>query len=81
MVGFCVDCFNRMNEMDYPPKKYELSDNLGLCEGCGELKPVVTGIKPQNVKRNKEKFFIFPVLSFVVKTIIKYIMKMFKITA
>lgn len=41
MAEFCLECWNRMNEINDSPKKYVLSKELELCEGCGEWKTVV----------------------------------------
>ena len=41
MDSFCLDCRNIINETEDSPKKYIISKDLDLCEGCGELKPVI----------------------------------------
>ena len=41
MAEFCLDCWNKMNEMKDPPCGYILSRELDLCEGCGEYKRVI----------------------------------------
>lgn len=41
MAEFCLDCWNRINEIDDPPEKYLISKDLDLCEGCGEWKNVI----------------------------------------
>ena len=33
MAEFCLECWNRMNEINDSPKKYVLSKELELCEG------------------------------------------------
>ena len=45
MAEFCVDCYNHMNGTNDSPKKFVLSDELDLCEGCGEWKRVVIAYK------------------------------------
>lgn len=45
MAEFCLDCWNRMNETNDPPKKYVISKELELCEGCGEWKPVIVKMR------------------------------------
>ena len=41
MAEFCLDCWNRINGTNDGKMKYVLSKDLDLCEGCGELKPVI----------------------------------------
>ena len=41
MAEFCMDCWNKMNETEDSPRRYVLSWELDLCEGCGEYKRVV----------------------------------------
>lgn len=41
MAEFCLECWNRINGTDDNERKYILSKDLGLCEGCEELKPVI----------------------------------------
>lgn len=41
MAEFCLDCWNELNGEDEPPENYILSQELELCEGCGEWKQVI----------------------------------------
>lgn len=41
MAEFCLDCWNKMNETNDSKRKYIMSEELDLCEGCGEWKPVI----------------------------------------
>ncbi len=41
MAEFCVDCWNELNGSNNTEKDFILSENLDLCEGCGELKNVI----------------------------------------
>lgn len=41
MAVFCLECWNRINEIEDSAKKYIISKDLDLCEGCGELKHIV----------------------------------------
>ena len=41
MAEFCLDCWNKINESNDSEKKYIISKDLDLCEGCGEWKPVI----------------------------------------
>lgn len=53
MAEFCIDCVNEMNDSNYTEKSVVLSENIELCEGCGEYKRVVIEIK------EKKMFFDF----------------------
>lgn len=41
MAEFCLDCWNKMNESDDDEKKYIISKDFGLCEGCGQWKHII----------------------------------------
>ena len=41
MAEFCLDCWNRINKTKYDERKYVISKDLDLCEGCGERKHVI----------------------------------------
>ncbi len=41
MAEFCFNCFNKVNEINEPESKYILSEDLCLCEECGQYKRVV----------------------------------------
>ena len=41
MADFCLKCWNRINKTEYSEKKYIISKDLDLCEGCGKMKPVI----------------------------------------
>ena len=41
MADFCLDCWNKINETNGSKRKYILSEDLKLCEGCGEWKRVI----------------------------------------
>ena len=45
MAEFCLSCWNKLMETDDPPKKYIISRDLELCEGCGEGKTVIIRVK------------------------------------
>lgn len=49
MAEFCLDCWNKLMNSNDPAEKYVLSDELDLCEGCGEWKPVIICIKRRHV--------------------------------
>lgn len=41
MAEFCLDCWNEINGLKDNERKYIISKDLDLCEGCGEWKPVI----------------------------------------
>ena len=41
MAEFCLDCWNKLNEMNDSKRRYVLSWEKDLCEGCGEYKRVI----------------------------------------
>ena len=41
MAEFCLECWNKINESNDGKRKYILSKDLDLCEGCGEYKYVI----------------------------------------
>ena len=43
MAEFCLDCWNKMNGTHYTQEQVWTEEDL--CEGCGEWKPVVVGIR------------------------------------
>ena len=45
VADFCLDCWNRINKTNDSEKKYVMSDEPSLCEGCGEMKRVIEGYK------------------------------------
>ena len=41
MAEFCLDCMQKINGRHYDEMDFILSDDLDLCEGCGQWKHVV----------------------------------------
>ncbi len=41
MAEFCLDCLNKRNNTNHSKRRYIISNELDLCEGCGEMKQVV----------------------------------------
>ena len=41
MAEFCLDCWNRLNMSHYTERAFVLSEDLELCEGCGQWKHVI----------------------------------------
>ena len=41
MAEFCLDCLREMDGRNYDEADFVLSDDLDLCEGCGQWKHVV----------------------------------------
>ncbi len=42
MAEFCLECFNRLNDMKLTEKEVVLENDI--CEGCGTVKPCVISI-------------------------------------
>jgi hypothetical protein len=57
MAEYCLECWNRINGTNDPPKKYIISKELDLCEGCGEWKNVII-IERKYRYKYKLRFFI-----------------------
>ncbi len=45
MAEFCLDCWNKLNGTHDSKRKYVISKDLDLCEGCGEYKHVIVRMK------------------------------------
>ena len=58
MAEFCLDCWNKIHESKDSEKKYILSKDLELCEGCGEWKPII--MKRKTHYMYEFKYFILP---------------------
>lgn len=43
MAEFCLDCWGKISGEEATESQYVLSEELELCEGCGELKRVSSG--------------------------------------
>ena len=41
MAELCLDCWNKIYEMNDTKKKFLISRGYDLCEECGEYKPVI----------------------------------------
>ena len=50
MAEFCLDCWNEMNHTRLTEEDVILSDDLDLCEGCAEMKPVIEAIGKRRKK-------------------------------
>jgi len=55
MAEFCLPCFNRLNNEQLTDQDIELSDDLELCEGCGEYKVIVLMVKVTKSKFEQRK--------------------------
>ena len=45
MAEFCLECWNKINEDCDDKRKYILSKDLELCDGCGEWKNVIVAMR------------------------------------
>ena len=84
MAEFCLDCWNKLNERNDNEKKYILSDDLDLCEGCGGWKPVIIMTR-KRYYMYKFRYIIFPfkvifiIIYFLLRLIIlPYLIYMYK---
>ena len=59
MAEFCLDCWNKINGTDDGEKKYIISEDFDLCEGCGEWKHVIIMERKAYYMR-KFRYFILP---------------------
>lgn len=59
MAEFCLECWNEINESEDSPKKYIFSEDLELCEGCGEWKIVIVEER-KSYYRYKLRYFTLP---------------------
>ena len=41
MAEFCLECWNKINKTNDPERKYIISEELDLCEECGQWTNVV----------------------------------------
>ena len=69
MAEFCIDCWNEINETNDSEKKYIISEDLVLCEGCNEYKHIIVA----NRKSYYMRKFRFLILPFKIIYIILYI--------
>lgn len=67
MAEFCLECWNKMNGINDSPKKYILSKELELCEGCAQWKTVVV------VERKAYYCYILHRITFPLRIIFKTI--------
>ncbi|MBR5155412.1 MAG: hypothetical protein IKW62_02880 [Clostridia bacterium] len=59
MAEFCLNCWNKINKTNDNERKYIISKDLDLCEGCGEWKPVII-MERKAYYIHKFKYFILP---------------------
>lgn len=41
MAEYCVNCWNKLNRCNVPAHRFILSNELELCEGCGQWTNVI----------------------------------------
>lgn len=59
MAEFCLDCWNKINGTNDDAKKYIISKDLWLCEGCAKWKNVIVAERKYYYLR-KLNFIIYP---------------------
>lgn len=67
MAEFCLKCWNKLNERNDSAKKYIMSKDFDLCEGCGECKRVIIAER-KVYYYYKLRYFILP-FKIICKTI------------
>ncbi len=60
MAEFCLECWNEINGVEDSERKYIISKDLDLCEGCGEWKPVII-MERKAYYIHKFRYFILPI--------------------
>jgi len=51
MAEFCLNCWNELNHIHLTEKDVIMSEELDLCEGCGEIKTTI--VKYRNHMHNR----------------------------
>ncbi len=59
MAEFCFECWNRINKANDIPKRYIISENLSLCDGCGKYKHIV--VMERRYYMRKPRFAVLPI--------------------
>ena len=72
MAEFCLECWNKINGTEGNERKYIISKDLDLCEGCGELKPVIIMELKEYI--HKFRYFILPIK--IIYNIISFIWRL-----
>lgn len=75
MAEFCLECWNSMNEREEDSRQYILSEELELCEGCGEWKHVIIGERGIGSFYNlKYLLFVFQIICRLVRFLCRLMM-------
>lgn len=70
MAEFCVECWNKINNTNYPTKKYILSDYADLCEHCGCYKQVIISEKKYYYMHEFRYILIpFKIIDFILRLV------------
>ena len=79
MAEFCFECYNKMSGGHCKKENYVLSDELDLCEGCGEYKEVVISYRSSGFYERIENIVDILLLPFyAIRTLIISIYLFFK---
>lgn len=78
MAEFCFECYNKLHGGNRKKENYIISDELDLCEGCGEYKRVVISYKKNHyfcTFYDVGKMILFPF--YLIRIVIYYILNFF----
>ncbi len=75
MAEFCYECYKKLHKSAGNKSDYVISWGYDLCEGCGEIKHVVTGRRPKYFAFYGSSFLLLPflIVGFVFYCLIKLI--------
>ena len=76
MAEFCMECWNKLNNTNEEKSNYIISKNLHLCEGCGELKPIIVAKRRELYQK---PFYHCTVLFQLICYVIHFILNLFNI--
>jgi len=49
LAEFCLDCWNKLNEISLTTDDVIISKDLYLCEGCGKMKNIIEIYERKNL--------------------------------
>jgi len=54
MAEFCLECWNKINNINLSAKDVVCSKEVDLCEGCSEMKHVIIKYKKRGQQRGND---------------------------